>query len=130
MHYTVGTPAPYQQLYYAAPAHAKKQEEAEQQNIYVAQAEPFVQETIDIKKGLGIKVANKGCHCLDCWALEFAFFLLVAGTIPLVLVDIALIAIPIVIYFLRLIVLCCTDTSKFLSKLNLDINPYEHTDTL
>ena len=75
-------------------------------------------------------MANKGCHCLDCWALELVFFLLVLFTIPLVIVSPALIAIPIVIYFIRFIVICCTDTRKFLTQLNLDINPYDLTATL
>ena len=79
---------------------------------------------------MGIRVANKGCHCLDCWALEFVFFLLVVFTIPLVIVSPGLIAIPIVIYLIRFAVICCTDTSKFLRQLNLDINPYDLTATL
>ena len=84
-----------------------------------------------MKMGLGIKVANKGCHCLDCWQLELILFLIVAATIPIAILFVpAVIAVPIIIYLIRFKVLCSTDTSKFLSKLNLDLNPYEHTATL
>ena len=84
-----------------------------------------------MQEGEGIKVANKGCHCLDCWQTELVLSLVFLGTIPLaIFVNTALIVIPLAIYLVRMGILCSTDTRKFLSQLELGINPYEHTDQL
>lgn len=84
-----------------------------------------------MQEGEGIKVANKGCHCLDCWQTELILSIVFLATIPLaILVATYLIAIPIIIYLIRMVVLCRTDTRKFLTELDLSINPYEHTDKL
>ncbi len=75
----MGAPVNFDQIYYPAPAHGKGEEET----VQIGEAIKFEQGKIDMKEGLGIKVANKGCHCLDCWHLELILFLLVVGTIPL-----------------------------------------------
>ena len=59
---------------------------------------------------------NKGCHCLDLWALELIFFILVVGTLPLpfLLERTTFFAIPGFFYVVRFLVVYRSDTSKFL----------------
>lgn len=71
-------------------------------------------------------MANKGCHCTGCWPCSFLTGIIVLGSIavPLVLNEYAWFALPGSFYLIHLIILCTSDTCKFLSKLDLKVNPY------
>ncbi len=76
-----------------------------------------------------IKVVNKGCHCLDCWVLLLVLAVMVLIMLPLgIVLGGGLFAVMLLLCIVRIIVVCCTDTRKFLKALNLDINPYDYTE--
>ena len=93
----------------------------------VPQGVPFKQQNMDFKQGK--YVANKGCHCTGCWPCSFFTSVVTLGTIavPLILNDYVWFALPGSFYLIHLIILCTSDTCKFLSKLNLKVNPYNQT---
>ena len=77
-------------------------------------------------------MANKGCHCTGCWGCSFFTSVVCLGSIclPFILDNYLFFIITGVAYLIHLIVLCCSDTFKFLNNLDLDINPYKLTHKL
>ncbi len=127
----MGESVDFETVFYPKPYHGKKEGKNEEIVEMKPVAVKLEQQMVAFNTGKGKRVANSVCHCIDCWFCLLICTLMVIGGIVLsIFVHLGFIAVPIVMYLFRISVLCCTDTRRFLYRMDLDINPYEYTYTM